>query len=218
VPGRDAGDWSFTFAARRGSRRVAGAELRCLRLTIPAGVSAARLEVRTRRRAGVAIAPGDSRAVQIRCAQGHEGTGYGLGRGTRGDVRIASAVPTASGWSFRLENTGNAEASARVSARCLKRDVQARRGGESTGLRFRISRPEFADVAEAGGSATFSHSCRRGQFSVATGSEVDPLDAIALIRSHTAGNRAGRWVFGGASAGDRVTTHLVCLERGSRFR
>jgi hypothetical protein len=174
--------------------------------------------VRTRRRTGIVIAPGGSEAVRLGCGIGYAATGYGLSRGRSGDVRVASAVPGARTWSFRLENTGAAPATAGVSARCLKRDVQARRGGTPVELRFRVVRREFADSAGRRGRAAFSHSCARGQFSVATGSEVDPLDPIALLQSHATGDRAGRWVFARASDGDAVTTHLVCLGRGSRFR
>lgn len=217
MPGDGAGNWSFTFAARRGAGRVAEAELRCVRLALPAGISGARLDVRTRGESRIAIPPGETQPVSIPCGRGYVATGHGLTRGTRGDVRIAAAVPTSTGWRFKLENAGKRAANAGVSARCLKRVVGARRGGESSELRFAIARREFSDVALSGW-ASFSHRCRRGEFSVATGSEIDALDAIALVRSHAAGGRAATWTFARAGAGDGVTTHLVCLDRGSRFR
>jgi len=81
-----------------------------------------------------------------------------------------------------------------------------------------VVRRDFADVVVQGGRTSFIHSCRRGQASVATGSEVDPMDAIALVRSGATGARRASWTFARARAGDDVTTHLVCLRLGSRFR
>lgn len=217
MPGAEAGSWTFTFAARRAAGRVAEAEVRCVRLAVPAGMSRARLAVRTRGESGITIPPGESRSVRSGCGSRYLATGHGIRRGTRGDVRIAAAVPTRSGWSFELENVGSRTAVAGVSARCLRRTVRARRGGEAVELRFAVARREFSDTASSG-NARFTHSCRRGEFSVATGSEVDPLDPIALVRSHAAGRRAASWTFARANDGDPVTTHLVCLSRGSRFR
>jgi hypothetical protein len=103
-----------------------------------------------------------------------------------------------------------------VSARCLKRVVRARRDGEAVQLRFRVVRRAFEDPV-GGGRATFIHRCRRGQYSLAAGSEVDPFDAIALVTSGALGRRHASWTFARASAGDVVTTHMACLRRDSRF-
>jgi hypothetical protein len=218
VPGTGPGDWRFTFAARRGARRAAEADLRCVRLALPEGTTGAGLEVRTRAETGIRIAPGETDAVAIDCGDGYAATGYGLSRGRRGDVRVAAAVPSAAGWTFELENIGSATATAGVSARCLRREVRARREGARVELRFRVIRRQFDDMVVSGGRVGFVHACRSGQFSVAAGSEVDPLDAIALVRSHAARRRGASWTFARTSPGDDVTTHLVCLGRGSRFR
>jgi hypothetical protein len=79
-------------------------------------------------------------------------------------------------------------------------------------------RREFRDPGLSGGTPSFLHACRAGQFSLATGIEIDPLDAMVLTNSHPAGRRAGRWAFARASSGDVVTSHLVCLRRDTRFR
>jgi hypothetical protein len=218
TPGTNAADWRLRFAAGRGASRRVEAELRCVRLRLPSGVSGAGLEIRTRSADGVRIAPGESEALDLGCGAGYAATGYGIDRGRRGDVRVAAAVPRARGWRFELENVGSAAARAGVSVRCLKREVDARREGERVELHFDVVRRRFEDVVVQRGRVSFIHSCRRGQWSVATGSEVDPLDAIALVRSAAAGARSASWTFARARSGDDVTNHLVCLGRGSRFR
>jgi hypothetical protein len=214
APGREAGDWRFRLAAAEGVGPRARAVLRCVGIQLPDGVAGAGLQVNTQRRTNIELDPGESKPVRIGCGRAWTATGYGLFRGADGDVRLAAVVPTAHGWIFRLENIGSEEAVAGVAARCLRTAVRADRGGT---LRFRAARREFDDVSVSGGRVSFVHSCRRGEFSLATGSAVDPLDGIALIRSHPTTSLAGRWTFGQSSAGDRVTTHLVCLRRGSHF-
>jgi hypothetical protein len=193
------------------------AVLRCVRLELPAGLSDARLVVSTRLPPAFEIPAGSSTAVQIRCGRGFVGTGYGLESGGRRDVRIAAAIPGARGWTFRLENTGSSPARARLRVRCLKRSVSARRGGAPSQLVFQVARREFSNRVGPGARKTFSNSCMAGEFSVATGSVVDPADDIVLSGSHPIRSRSGRWTFARASAGDRVRSFLVCLSRGTQF-
>jgi hypothetical protein len=216
VPGRDAGDWRLTFAAGRGRGRTVEAELRCVRLRLPDGVSRARLGVQTRSQTRIPVPAGETRTAEADCDPGYVATGWGLRRGRRGDIRVAAAVPAAGGWSFELENIGSEAARAAVSARCVRRVVRARRGGDDVELRFRVVRRAFDDPV-GGGRPSFVHRCRTGQFSLAAGSEVDPFDPIALVRSSATGRRRASWTFARASAGDVVTTHMVCLGRNSRF-
>jgi hypothetical protein len=218
LPGRDAGDWRFRLAAAEGARlRGVRAVLRCVRLELPNGVSGARLVVSTRRPPAVEIPAGASTAVEVRCARGFVGTGYGLDAGGGRDVRIAAASPLARGWSFRLENIGSSPAAARLHVRCLQRTVSARRGGVPTELVFQVARRAFSNRVGPGAARIFSHSCLAGEFSVATGSVVDPADAIVLSGSHPLRSRSGRWAFRRASAGDRVRSSLVCLSRRTQF-
>jgi hypothetical protein len=216
LPGSDAGGWRFRLAAAPGAnaRRVS-AVLRCVQLTLPIGTSGARIAVRTRSMP-VPIPPGGTASVRLRCGRAWLATGRGLDAGTSDDVRLASVVPSAHGWDFVVENVGSAAVSATVSARCLKRSVAARRGGEPTELRFRVTRP--AGPASVGpGTASFAHSCGPGRFSLATGSIVDALDSIELDASGPIRKGWGRWTFRNASGGDDVRTFLVCLSRGSSF-
>lgn len=216
APGRRAGDWRLTFAARRGRGRTVEAELRCVRLNLPEGVSGARLGVQTRSRTRIRVPAGGTRTAEADCDPGYVATGWGIRRGRRGDIRAAAAVPAAGGWSFELENIGSKAASAAVSARCVRRVVRARRNGDNVELRFRVVRRAFEDPV-GGGRTSFFHRCRTGQYSLAAGSEVDPFDPIALVRSSAMGRRHASWTFARASAGDVVTTHMVCLARNSRF-
>jgi hypothetical protein len=218
TPGTGPGDWRFrlfgaTPAGAQGTRVV----LRCIRLAVPPGLSGARLVVRTRRSPGIAVPAGGSSTVQLRCGPAWLATGYGLDVGRSRDVRLASAVPVAHGWDFVLENTGSGPVTAGVSARCLKQIVTADRDGGSAQLRFRVTRPAFSNTLGSG-ATTFSHTCGRSRFSLATGSIVDALDRIELAASGPLGSSAGRWTFRRASEGDAVRTFLVCLSRRSGFR
>jgi hypothetical protein len=214
IPGAASGDWRFRLSAADGARRRGvRAVLRCVRLSLPTGVSGARLVVSTRRPPSIPVPAGFSPPVEVRCARGFAATGYGLDRGASRDVPLASAVPSGDGWSFRLENTGASSASVRLSVRCLKRVVSARSGGAMT---FRLRRPEFSNRVGPG-RRSFSHRCRPSEFSLATGSVVDPAADIELSGSHPTGARGGRWVFTRVSAGDRVSSSLVCLNRRTQF-
>jgi hypothetical protein len=218
IPGADSGDWRFRLAAAADTRRrEVRAVLRCVRLAVPPGVSGARLVVGTRRAPAFTIPAGSFISAQVGCNAGFTATGYGLDRGARPDVTVAAAIPTANGWNFSLENTGSTPARARVTARCLKRVVSARREGAPTSLNFRIARREFSNRVGPGARRSFSHSCRRSEFSTATGSRVDPADGIELSGSHPARSRGGRWVFAHADAGDRVSSSLICLNRRTGF-
>jgi hypothetical protein len=218
IPGAGSGDWRFRLAAAAGARnRGVHAVLRCVRLALPAGVSGARLVVSTSRPPSIPVPAGFSPPIDVSCARGFTATGYGLDRGVSRDVTVASAVPSARGWSFRLENTGASSANARLSVRCLKRVVNARRGGSPTSLSFRVTRREFSNRVGPGTRSRFSHSCRQSEFSAATGSIVDPAADIELGGSHPTRSRGGRWTFARVSAGDRVRSSLVCLSRRTQF-
>ena len=214
--GRAAGDWLLTFGARQGAGRRVEAEARCVRLRVPAGVSGARLSVQTESRTRLRVAAGRTKTANVGCAPGYVATGWGLRRGRRAGIEIAAAVPSARGWRFELENTGAGATRAAVSARCLKRVVRGRRNGEAVQLRFRVAR-RASEGAIGGARSSVSDRCRGGQYSLATGHRVNPLDAIALVRSGATGRNRASWTFAGASAGDAVTTHTVCLARDSRF-
>ncbi len=219
IPGADAADWRFRLTAAAGARRRGvRAVLRCVHLRLPVGVSDARLVVSRRRSPVFEIAPGSFVAAQAGCPAGFVATGYGLDRGARPDVTIAAAIPTAHGWNFTLENSGASPARARFTARCLKRVVNARRGGSATSLTFRVQRREFSNHVGPGARRSFSHSCRTSEFSTATGSAVEPVADIELRGSHPTRSRGGRWVFANASSGDAVSSSLVCLSRRTGFR
>jgi len=214
--GRAAGDWMLTFAAGRSAGRTVEAELRCVRLRLPPGVNRARLTVQTESRTRIRVPARGTRRANIRCAPGYVATGWGMRRSRGANVHVAAAVPSAGGWRFELENAGSGPARAAVSTRCLKRVVRGRRSGEAVALRFRVVRRAFEDVV-TGGRPSLSHRCRGTQHSLAAGHEVDQLDAIALVRSSASGRSRASWTFAQASAGDSVTTHMVCLARDSRF-
>lgn len=218
APGSGPRDWSFRLTAAAGARgRGASAVLRCVSVEVPDGVSGVRLFVSTRKHPGISIPAGSSTSVQPRCGGGYAGTGYGLDRGARDDVRVAAAVPTAHGWNFRLENTGAASATAALSVRCLKRAATGRRAGAPTTLRFQVARPEFQNDVGPVADRGFSNACTRRQFSVAAGVSFDWRDDIVLGRSHPAGPWAGVWSFRQATGTEKVRSFLVCLGRRTQF-
>jgi hypothetical protein len=211
-PGSGAAGWRFRFAADTSARRKVRTVLRCVRLEVPAGISGARLNVRTQRQFDIRVPVGGTASVPVRCgSRAWVATGYGFADPS-GSVRLASVVPESNGWRFVLENVGPAGARADVSARCLRQTVTA----GSAELRFRVSRPSQGNVLGPNRSR-FSHSCGANRFSLATGSIVDPAATIELADSGPLRSAGGRWTFREASGGERVRTFLVCLARGSGF-
>ncbi len=213
LPGGDIGEWRFRVEVANAGSRVTSV-LRCVRLDVPAGLSGARLEVKTRNQSGLAVPVGGATEVAIRCGSAWVATGYGLDAGASGSLRLASVVPVAHGWNFVLENVGSAPVTAGVSARCLRRTVSTA-GPEE--LRFDVTRPAEGITFGTSGTGRHSDRCGAGRFSLATGSIVDPRDPIELATSGPVRSQRGRWTFTQASSGDRVRTFLVCLGRGSGF-
>ena len=212
IPGNAAGDWRMRVRVANGGSRVRSV-LRCVRLNIPAGLSGAQLEVKTRNEPGVGVPALGTTEVAVRCGSAWVATGYALDAGGSGNIRLASVVPVAHGWNFVLENIGSTDATAGVSARCLKRRVTA----GAAELRFGITRPSRGNTLGTNSTPTLSHGCGAGRFSLATGSIVDPRDAIELSTSGPSRSSRGRWTFRNASGGDQVRTFLVCLSRSSGF-
>lgn len=215
IPGTRPGTWSFRFRGASGGGGGVRAVLRCVRLVLPVGVSGARLDVSTRR-PPVVVPAGGTTTVRLRCGAAWLGTGYGFDPGTGGDARLVSVVPRAHGWDFTIANSGSTPATARVTARCLRQMVTSTRGR----LRFNVPRLVFSDLVGRmpGSAGTFTHSCGRSQFSLATGFAVDAVDGVQLRLTHPEGRRAGRFRFRRAASDDVVTTFLVCLSRRSQFR
>jgi hypothetical protein len=219
IPGQDVGSWAFRVAASGSGSRSVSAVVRCVRLRVPAGLSAVRLHVKTRSRPGIPVAAGATETVRLGCGAGWSATGYAL-TGDAGDtVRLAAVVPNAHGWRFTLENTGSAPTRAGVSARCLRTRVAARRqGGGTAELRFNVTRPSFSTVFPRGGPQIDATGCRVGRFSLAAGGSVDPASTIELLIASPLRERGARWRFGQPREGDRFTGRVVCLSRTSRFR
>ncbi len=212
IPGRRAGSWSFRLTGANGGGGVR-AVLRCVRLQLPVGVSGARLDVSTRR--SPVEVPAGGGIVRLRCGAAWVGTGYGFDPGTSGDARLASVVPRAHGWDFIIANAASTPATARVSARCLRKTVTST-GGR---LRFAVARLVFSDLIGRmpGSAGTFTERCAQSQFSLATGYVVDRTSDVELRLTHPEGRRAGRFRFRRAASEDVVTTYLVCLSRRTQF-
>ena len=217
MPGKGSGDWVFRVAARGSGSRSVSALVRCVSLRLPGEFTRARVNVKTQRRTDIVVAPGGTATTEVACGRRWTATGYGLGGGRRGNVRLARVIPSAHGWRFTLENTGTSTVRPAVTGRCLRSKVTAPRfGGGTATLAFAVSRPSHSNTVGSGSTA-FRHSCG-GRFSVAGGSSVDPASSIELAVGAPAGPSGGRWAFRRASAGEQVRSVLVCLSRASRFR
>jgi hypothetical protein len=218
-PGRRAGSWTFRAAASGTGSRSVSTVLRCVRFRLPAGISSVRLDVRTRNRPGIVIAPGETATARLGCGRAWTATGYALSGG--GDaVRLPQALPLAHGWWYTLENTGSTPARVRVSARCIRTKVTARRAGGGTAeLRFGFTRRSFEQAFPAGPSRRASTgSCGGSRFSVAAGIQLDPADPFESITASPTGGDGARWTFRHVGPGDGFRAYMVCLGRGSAFR
>ena len=109
-------------------------------------------------------------------------------------------------------------ARANASIRCLQRVASGRRGGARTSLAFGVKRVAYDRPVRSGKSRSISGTCARGRFSVSTGLSLDSGDDISLLRSYPFGSRDGTWFFSNRGAPEPVTSYLLCLSRGSRFR
>ncbi|MEA2406456.1 MAG: hypothetical protein QOE69_575 [Thermoleophilaceae bacterium] len=211
TPGRAADDWQFRLvAAADGRTHHATLVLRCVRLGPPSAVPGARLDVKTNRPPPFSVpADGTTAVRRVRCGPGWLATGYGVHGGS--SIRLASVVPVARGWNFRLENTGSHATTASVSARCLKEDVSSQRGV----LHFNATRPSKQSRFGPGRSHSLTRACAAGRFGVATGSVLDPAGAFELGATGPVRDGRGRWVFRGRG---EARTYLVCLSRAGSFQ
>ena len=214
IPGSGAGTWRFRLTGAGGGGGVR-AVLRCVRLQLPVGVSGARLDVSTRR-PPVVVPAGGRTTVRLRCGAAWVGTGYGFDPGTRGDARLASVVPRPHGWDFTIANAAlHARQGPRqrtlpaADGHLHRRPAPLQRGAP------RVLGPVGRRPGSAG---TFTNSCARSQFSLATGYVVDAAGDVGLRLTHPEGRRAGRFRFRRAASDDVVTTFLVCLGRRTQFR
>jgi hypothetical protein len=217
TPGTDAGRWSFRASNRTSGRRRLSAIVRCVRLTVPVGVSRVQLLVRTLMPPAFDVPAGGTADSDVRCPRGWVPTGYGIHAGAdAGDVNVTRAVPSARSWSFTFENTGVASADASVRVRCLRQTVTGRRAGERSTLRFSFARPRFENTGIPTGDG-FTHRCGRGQFAVAAGVSYDPQADVVLDESFAASERFGVWLFRRSETTETISSSIVCLRRGSRF-
>jgi hypothetical protein len=205
--------WSLELAAaENAARQRLSASVRCLRLSLPVGVTGVRLAASTRFEPDLAVPAGGTQRVALRCGAGYIPTGYGLDT-LAGRVGTAAAVPGPRGCSVRLANSSSTETRVTVSIRCTRALIRGRRSGASVSLRLETRRASFTNTAIPG--EALRHSCRAEEFSVATGASVDQASGLEVASTQPAGARGGLWTFTGTGT---VETHLLCLARGSTFR
>jgi len=223
----DSPRWVFRFTALAGSPNPrARASVRCLRLDPAPGVRRWKLGNFTGTRT-VRVGALATRRVRVRCLSGYVATGYGISRtGTgpvgplpSGDIRVAAAIPSPSGFTFRLENPGGAMVRVTARVRCLSRMASATRNGATVTQRFETRRPRFSDLVKSGGSRVVRHRCPSGHYSLAGGLSLTAADDIFSTGAHASGRRGGSWSFDHpAGKAQRVRTYLTCLSLRTGFR
>jgi hypothetical protein len=212
IPGINARRWTFRFTAG-GSADTGSAILRCVRLRLPRRVSGVGLAVGTVIEPVFEVPAGNTQTLAVRCPRGERPTGWGLERtGADNGLAIAAAVPTTRAWLFTVENTGATGAAGNLHIRCLERRQRAASGQRHA---FDIRIATFAEQIEGG--STTSRSCRRREYSVATGVSLPSADDILLAGTGVVGARGGEWSFTQPSGAAAVTTKLICLARTTGF-
>jgi hypothetical protein len=205
IPGPNGRGWTFRFAGGAGAGS-GDASLRCVRLRLPKRISGIGLVVETRIEPVAELAPGASARLDVSCSNGHLPTGWGLERAGAGNgIAVTAATPRRRGWSFAFVNAGAGPAAATATIRCLERRQRAR-SGQRHAFATRVA--SFQESA----AATARRSCRRTEFSLATG--VSLPRGVHLLDTALFGARGGEWTF---SAATTAETSLVCLARTTRF-
>jgi hypothetical protein len=218
IPRKNASGWNFRFSSTATGTRKASAILRCVRLRVPLGLRGVELNITSVRRSGMTIEPGASERVELECGRGYAPTGWGLqgGSGAAAEgLAVTAAVPTTNSWVFKVENTGDAQARASLHARCLERQQRATNGQTHT---FAFTKRSFSDQIAKGRNRKVNHSCRKGQYTVATGVSLAPGADLLLTGTSPLGKQKGRWSFRHPTTRtETVKTLLVCLGLNSRF-
>jgi hypothetical protein len=219
--------WVFRFTALAGSANPrARAQVRCLRLKPGPGVRHWSVGNVTGSR-DVKVPALSSRKVTVRCVPGYLATGYGIAQSAggpeqglpSGSIRVASAVPHRSSFTFRLENTGADQQRVTARIRCLGRTASAKRNGATVVQRFAVDRAGFSQAVSSGGVRHVAHRCPRGHYALAAGLSLSAKDDIFLTNARPSGGRGGRWSFNHpAGKPQQVSTYLTCLSLATSFR
>lgn len=217
IPGAEARRWTFRLSADAGaSDREVTAIVRCVQLRLPARVSDVILRVSSETQPDRLVSPGGSVRVEPRCPRGYVATGQGIGAGSRA-ISVGAAVPSAGGWDFRIENTGDTASTFTARIRCLQRTVTGSRKGRTVRLRFDVQRTSFRRTVPAGRDPGFEGFCARDRFSVATGISLGRDHDVVLENTYPVAGSAGQWDLGNARAAESVRAHMLCVARFSRF-
>ncbi|MEA2332280.1 MAG: hypothetical protein QOH58_2418 [Thermoleophilaceae bacterium] len=213
IPGANARRWTFRFTAGA-TAREASAVLRCVRLQLPRRVRGVGLAVGTIIEPVFEVPAGSTQRLAIRCPRGELPTGWGLEhRGANSGLAIAGAVPSRRAWTFTVENTGASGAAGTLHVRCLERKQRA-----ATGQRHAFSTRIASFSEQLDGAGTTIRSCRRSEYSVATGVALPAGDDILMTGTGPIGARGGEWTFAQPAGSAAVRTSIVCLARDTSFR
>jgi hypothetical protein len=206
--------WRFRFAGGPGRAR---AVLRCVSVRPSGGLRRSLVRVADRTFAGTVPANSSLRA-SLRCPAGFTPTGYGLQQDSSGTAIVTAARPGRRGWSFVLENEGDADTRPTVHARCLTRAATARGSGGTARHPLVVRVAGWRDRVRGAGRRRVTHRCPAGHFSAGAGHSLPVGDDIVATRGFPSRVRQGRWLFTNPGGGaETARTFLTCLSLRTDF-
>ena len=203
--------WRFGFEA--GGPANVRVVVRCGRVKFPRRLHA-HFEVNTAAKNELTVGPAATRKVTISCAKGHVPTGYGQNQTPTGEDqdRDAGAIDfylvkaTRRKVVIGLRNQSTEAAQVDLFIRCWRQ----RLGGRLAKVRVRRFKRQ---TVPANGSRRLRHTCRRGEFALATGWSFGSGSGVSLTSTRPAGKRRARWVFDNGGGRAKVRTSILCLTR-----
>jgi hypothetical protein len=207
-PGESLRRWRFGFDA--GGPGTVRTTVRCGRTRFPRRVHV-KFQVQSVARNDIRLGAGTTKKVALRCTEGHVPTGYGQDQSPGGAtsprdpgaIDFQSVVPHKHGITFGLRNDTSEAAKVNVFMRCWQRKIRGRTSP--------VEPRSFRDKVRAGKGKRVKHSCRRGEFALATGWSIPRGSQVSLSSSRPDGSRRGRWAFDNDGGASNVRTSLLCL-------
>jgi hypothetical protein len=199
--------WRFGFDAE--GPATVRASVRCRRIRFPKRVHA-RFQVQSLARNEITVNSGATRRVRLRCEKGLVPTGWGQsqtpgGASEPGAIDLYSVIPSRRGFRVGLRSQSTEDAQINLYLRCWRRKLR----GQLARVRVR----EFRNKVPANGRTRIRHTCRRGEFSLATGWSFASRSGLAVSATRAAGARRARWLFDNGGGRAKARTSILCLAR-----
>jgi hypothetical protein len=212
IPSSNRRRWRFRFRSDSTQTRHVKVSLRCGTLITPSGLRDSTLRRSVSTGNNNPVPAGGSARVNVDCPSGQTATGYGLA-GRTGALRLFKAGFTRTGMTFRIENTGTDDELADLHVRCVGKRARALTpAGARRSFDLGFYRRAFANGVRPG-SRTFTHRCRRGDFSLAAGFAADRTK-LSVLAAYAADTRLARFAFLNSTASRvGVRSSLACVKQ-----